>query len=404
MRVLVIEDSLVLIRPLCRMVEEIGFEACPVHSLAEMRLRMAQEPKFVAAIADYSLPDALNGEHLAELFQVAIPTIVLTSRSDVEMRERILQLPVVDYVTKESPAAFDYVMRMLIRIHKNPSIKVLIVDDSTSFRAFLREHLERHLYQVLEASNAKQALECLHQEKSIKLVLTDNDMPGMDGIRMTSTIRRFLDHDRLAIIGISSNADPTMTTRFIKAGADDYLQKPFNFEEFFCRVTRNVEFVENLAALKDSADRDPLTGLANRRYFFEQVMQLKDGYSLAVLDIDFFKNVNDQYGHDVGDHVICNTARLMEQFFPEGVVARFGGEEFVILSPNPMEKDMRQRLEDLRQAIESCVIVTTKGSLRYTVSMGMAAADLPEISRLLKLADERLYHAKQNGRNQICEG
>lgn len=403
-RVLVIEDSMVLIRPLCRMVEEIGLSPLPVCSQLEVREALASGQHFLAAVADYNLPDSPAGEHLPLLFQQAIPTIVLTSRTDGEVRDHILQLPVVDYVSKESPAAFDYVMRMLTRIRKNPGIKVLVVDDSASYRQFLRENLERHRYQVLEAEDAKQALEILHRDKHIKLVLSDNDMPGMDGVRMTSTIRRFLDHDRLAIIGISGNQDPTMTTRFIKAGADDFLQKPFNFEEFFCRVTRNVEFVENLESLKETADRDPLTNLSNRRHFFEQVMQLKNGYGVAVLDIDHFKRVNDQYGHDVGDQVICNTARLMEQFFPDGIVARFGGEEFVILSPSPIELDMVCRLESLRLAIESCILTTAKGGLRYTVSIGVAASDMPEVSRLLKLADERLYHAKQHGRNQVCGG
>jgi PleD family two-component response regulator len=120
---------------------------------------------------------------------------------------------------------------------------------------------------VIEAADAEQALAILRRERGIRLVLTDHDMPGMDGVRMTSTVRRFLDHTHLAIIGISGSQDPTMTARFIKAGADDYLQKPFNYEEFFCRVTRNVEFVENLQALKESANKDHLSGLSNRRHF-----------------------------------------------------------------------------------------------------------------------------------------
>jgi PleD family two-component response regulator len=266
-RILVIEDSLMLIRPLCRLVNKQGFVAVPATSLAEVRQALAEDARFMAAVADYCLPDAPSGEVLPLLLENRIPTVVLTAHNDMPTRERVLGMPVVDYIPKESPSAFEYVMKMLRRIRVNPGIKVLVVDDSQAVRQFLRTQLERHLYQVIEAADAEQALAILRRERGIKLVLTDHDMPGMDGVRMTSTVRRFLDHTHLAIIGISGSQDPTMTARFIKAGADDYLQKPFNYEEFFCRVTRNVEFVENLQALKESANKDHLSGLSNRRHF-----------------------------------------------------------------------------------------------------------------------------------------
>jgi len=403
-RILVIEDSLMLIRPLCRMVNKNGFEAVPATSMAEVRQALAEDPRFMAAVADYCLPDAPTGEVLPLLLENRIPTVVLTAHNDMQTRERVLGMPVVDYIPKESPSAFEYVMKMLRRIRVNPGIKVLVVDDSQAVRQFLRMQLERHRYQVLEAADAEQAMDTLRRESGIRLILTDHDMPGMDGVRMTSTIRRFMDHTRLAIIGISGSQDPTMTARFIKAGADDYLQKPFNYEEFFCRVTRNVEFVENLQALKESANKDPLTGLSNRRHFFEQVASLHEGYGVAMLDIDLFKAINDNYGHDVGDQVICQTARLLESFFPDDIVARFGGEEFVILAQAPDANDMLRQLDKLRRALANQVMSTPQGDLRFSVSIGMAVGQHAEISNLLKRADTYLYQAKQSGRNQVCGG
>ncbi|BBF86131.1 response regulator protein [Aquitalea magnusonii] len=403
-RILVIEDSLMLIRPLCRLVNKQGFIAVPVTSLAEVRQALAVDPRFMAAVADYCLPDAPSGEVLPLLLENRIPTVVLTAHNDMATRERVLSMPVVDYIPKESPSAFEYVMKMLRRIRLNPSIKVLVVDDSLAMRQLLRTQLERHLYQVLEAADAEQALTILRQERGIKLVLTDHDMPGMDGVRMTSTVRRFLDPTHLAIIGISGSQDPTMTARFIKAGADDYLQKPFNYEEFFCRVTRNVEFVENLQALKESASKDPLSGLSNRRHFFEQASALRHNIGVAVLDIDLFKRINDGYGHDVGDRVIYQTARLLESFFPDDIVARFGGEEFVILSQEVNASVMLAQLDKLRRALANLEISTPLGDLRFTVSIGMAATDESDIGNLLKQADNYLYQAKHRGRNQVCGG
>lgn len=401
-RVLVIEDSTMLIRPVCRMVEELGFEAVPVMSLAELEQQLASETRFSAAVADYCLPDAPSGEALPPLFRAGIPTIVLTAHNDQQTRDDILSMPVVDYIPKDSPSALDYLMRMLKRIDRNPQIKVLVVDDSLTTRSLLREYLQRHLYQVLEAVDAEAALQILREHSDVSLVLADYGMPGMDGAQMTSAIRRLYTHTRLAIVGISVQQDKTMTPRFLKAGADDYLQKPFTFEEFTCRITRNIEFVENLMTLEHLAHADPLTGLSNRRHLFEQVQKIRGAYGIAIIDIDHFKQINDGFGHDVGDVVIQHLADRLREHFPRAIVARFGGEEFVVLMKRDAAHPLAQRLEELRQEVEKEEVDSHKGTVRYTISIGMAAATAPDIRELLRLADERLYKAKQNGRNRVC--
>ena len=401
-RVLVIEDSTMLIRPVCRMVEELGFEAEPAQSLAELHEKLAGDVHFIAAVADYCLPDAPNGEALPLLLQNGIPTIVLTAHNDQQTREDILSMPVVDYIPKDSPSALDYLMRMLKRIDRNPQIKVLVVDDSHTTRSLLRDYLQRHLYQVLEAVDAEEALQILREQSDVSLVLADFGMPGMDGAQMTSAIRRLYTHTRLAIVGISVQQDKTMTPRFLKAGADDYLQKPFTFEEFTCRITRNVEFVENLMTLEHLAHADPLTGLSNRRHLFEQVQKVRGAYGIAILDIDHFKLINDGFGHDVGDVVIQHLADRLREHFPRDIVARFGGEEFVVLMKRDAAHPLAQRLEALRQDVERQAVESHKGPVNYTISIGMAAATAPDIRELLRLADERLYKAKQGGRNRVC--
>jgi diguanylate cyclase (GGDEF)-like protein len=125
---------------------------------------------------------------------------------------------------------------------------------------------------------------------------------------------------------------------------------------------------------------------------------------VAVLDIDLFKRINDGYGHDMGDRVISQTARLLESFFPDDIIARFGGEEFVILCQQVHAPVMLAQLDKLRRALANLEISTPLGDLRFTVSIGMAAAEESDIGNLLKQADNYLYQAKHQGRNQVCGG
>ena len=401
-RALIIEDSSTLIRPLCRMAEEQGFEAVAAMTFAEAQQAFADNPQFSVAVADYCLPDATDGEALEWVLQQGIPTIVMTSRQHANIHHTILQRPVVDYIPKESPSAPEYLSRLLRRIYRNPEICVLVVDDSQAARGELCSYLHRHCYRTRMASNAEEALRALHEDPSISLVLADYNMPDIDGIQMTSTIRRFTGPNRIAIVGISGSGSPDLTPRFLKAGADDYLQKPFSYEEFICRVTRNVEFVENLATLEHIAHADPLTGLSNRRHFFEEVQKMRGDFGIGMLDIDHFKQINDTFGHDVGDMVICQVADTLRRHFPGSLIARFGGEEFVVVMERDPLHPLAQRLEELRREVAAQVRLQEKGDLRFTVSAGMAAGLDKDGRDLLKLADERLYKAKTHGRNQVC--
>ena len=129
-----------------------------------------------------------------------------------------------------------------------------------------------------------------------------------------------------------------------------------------------------------------------------------NGCALLMVDVDLFKRINDGFGHDIGDRVICQTARLLESFFPDDIIARFGGEEFVILAQPMDAPGMLRQLDKLRRALANLSISTPLGDLRFTVSIGMAAAEEADIGTLLKQADNYLYQAKHNGRNQVCGG
>lgn len=400
--VLVIEDSTSTLRMLSRLLRENGYLPVEASSLAETKAQLATGTPYLCAIMDYTLPDAPDGEALPLLLDAKIPTIILTGNTDQGVRERLLMEAVFDYVPKDSPAAFEYLLKMVRRVERNPQLKVLLVDDSVTIRNYLRTLLERQCYQVLEAPDAETALALLKTEKGIKLVLADQDMPGMNGVRMTSEIRRMHGPDSMAIVGLSGSNQQGLTARFIKAGADDFLQKPFNHEEFFCRVTRNIEFIENIAALAHAANTDALTGLYNRRKFFAEIGHQQGGCTIAMLDIDHFKKINDRYGHNIGDLALQHVSRLLQTAFANCLVARFGGEEFAVLLPGYTPMEHRARLQAFCNLVAASPIGEGEEYISVTISIGFASAAEPNIPQLIKLADDNLYKAKSGGRNQVC--
>ncbi|MDX2367630.1 MAG: diguanylate cyclase [Colwellia sp.] len=142
----------------------------------------------------------------------------------------------------------------------------------------------------------------------------------MDGIALTNEIRKKYSRELLAVIGISGASDGLHSARFIKNGADDFLRKPFCPEEFYCRITQNIESLNNIAQIQHAANTDYLTELFNRRAFFSNAEQRiveytmrNIHYCLAVLDIDYFKKVNDNYGHNAGDQVLKVLALYMRK-------------------------------------------------------------------------------------------
>jgi diguanylate cyclase (GGDEF)-like protein len=233
----------------------------------------------------------------------------------------------------------------------------------------------------------------------------------MDGIQLTKKIRRRYNKDQVAIIGISAQEKKILSAHFIKNGANDFIHKPFLSEEFYCRVTQNIELLERIEKIKELSNKDYMTGLYNRRYFFESGRKLfkkaeKQNYSIviAMVDIDFFKQINDTYGHDAGDEVIKNVSGILKKRFRESdIVSRFGGEEFCILAMNMEPKHSFMLFEELRKMIEISEIRVGDKTIQTTVSIGVCATPLSSLDEMIKQADLMLYKAKKAGRNRVFE-
>ncbi|HDM8067911.1 diguanylate cyclase [Vibrio harveyi] len=397
-KILVVEDSRAFNNYLQQILNQAGYEVLAAESYAEAQSILTSQPELLCAVLDYCLPDAQDGEIIDLVLSHQQKVIVLTAMLQDDAREKMLAKGVLDYILKDSMASVSYLLPLIKRLTNNQQHKCLVVDDSMTVRRHVVQLLEHQYIQTLQAENGQQAIEVIEKNPDITLVLTDHDMPIKDGITMIRELRQKLDKNQLAILGISGSDDHSMTARFLKAGANDFLYKPFNQEEFFCRVHQILDMKEATTDLFRMANQDSLTGLWNRRFLFGQTCDNDEQRNIAMLDIDFFKKVNDNYGHDGGDAALVMVANILKIYFPDDVIARFGGEEFCIQAYGSYD-DFVTRLEQMRQRVEKTPIPYQDDQIQVTISVGVSNIK-GNLDQQIKVADDRLYQAKGNGRNQ----
>ena len=409
--VLVIEDQKSLAGLLAAMIRERwGCEVHLAHSLEQTaNLLSTQDPPYRVAVCDLNLPDAPYGEVIDLVKSADVAAIALTGSFGEDLREAILKKGVIDYVPKDSTNSFGYVTELVGRLQKNYRIKLLVVDDSLSARAVLKHILEMLRFTVLTANDGAEALAVLEAHPDIALMLSDYAMPVMDGFELTAQARKLYGKERLAIIGISASEDKLISSQFLKNGANDFITKPYSYEEILCRVNQNLEMLEIIRINRDAATRDYLTRLYNRRYFFETGSPLHAAaksrqrpLTAAMLDIDHFKKINDQYGHDCGDEVLRQVARLLDHHLGQWLVARLGGEEFAVLLEETTLDEARGHLEALRQAIAATPLSCGGRTIPVTISIGLSGQPGESIDDTIKSADLALYQAKEGGRNRVA--
>ncbi|KIP99188.1 chemotaxis protein CheY [Agrobacterium tumefaciens] len=223
---------------ICRNFEEL--QECYEHSSEEVTL----------AVSNINLPGAENGEALEYLVDLSIPTIVFTSTFHEDTREKLITKEVVDYILKDNVFAVDMLTESVCRFLTNHRHHVLIVDDSPTARALLSSRLKRYNFRVSLAENGAKALEILRKNPDIGLVVTDYNMPDIDGFELTRRIRTMRGSHELRIIGVSSSNNRLLSARFLKAGGNDFMLRPFIDEEFYCRVNQNLDTLVQIQAAK----------------------------------------------------------------------------------------------------------------------------------------------------------
>ena len=410
-RILVIEDNKTLANLIAKKIGmELQFEVDIAYRLSEAKLFLSRYQYFVV-LTDLNLPDSPDGEVVDYLLQKKQKVIILTSNIDKNFRKKMLQKSIIDYIKKSGAQDIKYIITMLKRLQANQQHTVLVADDSMPMRNQYKSMLENLFFKVVTVAHGEEALNYLQVNPNISLVVTDYNMPVIDGLELTKELRKEHDKNDLPIIAVSSSEDEEVLALFLKNGANDYIKKPFSKEEFYCRIDNTIEAYENIQTILNSANRDFLTGLYNRRYFFahidEYIKKAQEEYLglyIAMLDIDNFKRINDTYGHDDGDKAIVGLSEILRtNTKPQDLVARFGGEEFCVALLVENDEIAFGVFERIRRNVEEFSFTAHNGeSVSFTVSIGLTKYEADEgINEAINQADMNLYEAKNSGKNQV---
>lgn len=310
-------------------------------------------------------------------------------------------------------------------------IAVLAVDDDPVSLRLLVRHMRNERFDVSMARSGKEGLKKALQEKPDILVI-DHEMPGLSGLEVVEALRRSSVGSSMYILLVTGNDNDDLLIEAFDAGVDDFVPKPFRPRLLSARIKAGVRIAnlqrkverDRKTILDQLADRnalnrklrtasltDPLTGLPNRRHCMNRLeaewkSTERTGvpFSVIMLDIDHFKSVNDNFGHDVGDDVLQATALAIKGALRgEDEVCRLGGEEFLVICRNAFEQDGTIVAERIRKAVESNVVPTPGFERAVTVSLGVAGTHpgVASLMDLLKSSDEAVYQAKNGGRNQV---
>jgi two-component system cell cycle response regulator len=305
------------------------------------------------------------------------------------------------------------------------SARILIVDDHEDNVELLRARLESWGYQTNSAKDGAEALATI-EDTLPDLVLLDIMMPKIDGIEVARRVKSNPDLPFIPIIMQTALDSTENKVEGLEAGADDYITKPIDFPELKARLRsmlrikrlqeeieeRERELMEANERLRYMSQTDALTGLDNRRHIetrieemFEHAKRLAEPFACVMVDLDKFKSVNDQYGHQAGDAVLKQLAKILKQEVREiDHAGRYGGEEFILLLTGTVLDAAVTFAERVRKAIESHTFTFEDIAIKRTASFGVAAWPHPKITTcdgLVKAADESLYVAKETGRNRV---
>ncbi len=296
------------------------------------------------------------------------------------------------------------------RILTSGKTQVLVVDSDPESLQQQMNLIAKQRFQIVAVETGAAALDALDSHKGIDMVVCDLDLADMDGFTLLGAIRERHGDDTVRVVGLCKSEDRMVAARFLRAGGDEYIQKPFLIEEFNSRIFHVAAIQKRVQSLHRIAARDYLTDIYNRRYFFEtgprlvdQALRRGEAMSIAILDIDHFKRLNDTYGHEVGDVVLKAVARRLKQRVGDShLLARLGGEEFGIIFNGLALEEALDYCERLRVELAARSIDADGEPLTITVSAGLAAISEREtFDNYLNAADQFLYMAKHAGRNRV---
>lgn len=305
----------------------------------------------------------------------------------------------------------------------NRQVKILLIDDTPVNLEIAGKILEKENYDIYIAESGYTALELI-EEIDFDLILLDIMMPEMDGFETYKKMKEYIKFNDAPVIFLTAKVDIESVVNGFELGAVDYIRKPFNGLELKARVKTHVELKKMREELEEKnkslhdayekleiiATTDPLTGLFNRREITKKLEEEQirfdrnnNPFSVLIADIDFFKKVNDTYGHNYGDFILKSVANILKTTSrKQDSVSRWGGEEFLLLLPETDISGAALLAEKLRSKIENMIFDDGEFQIKVTLTFGVNVYDKVEnIDSLISKADSALYEGKQKSRNCV---
>jgi len=411
-RLLIVEDDQELAQQLAVEARSWGMDVEVVHDLSNTYLAIAKNPPDLVLLDLVVSEASETGLDLLRFISAKtppIPAIVLTSRDSFPHRLEVARLGGCGFISK--PISLNQVMQTVNQVLQQNNLeqfKVMIVDDDPAILSTLTSYFAAWSIHLTILDDPRNFWETLERFSPDLLVL-DINMPYVNGFELCQVIRNDNQWHGLPVLFISSQDDQATIEKVFRVGADDFISKPLSEQVVTNRIFNRLQ---RLNFMRGLAEVDLLTGIANRRKFTKEWERLRrlsirhtQSMCLAILDLDNFKLVNDRYGHETGDRVLHDLGKLLlRSFRPEDLIARWGGEEFVVGWYQISKAEAYQYLEKVLESLRALEFTAADGrSFRISFSAGLVQypEDGDNFSHLYHRADHLLYQAKQMGRDRI---
>ena len=339
-----------------------------------------------------------------------IPMLILTGSHNLHLRDSMIKTyPIIDYATKDSSKNFHYISSLITHMQNAQNVEILLVSNSDHDRNYMYDNLlRRYPFEIIDANHRESVADAIENHHNIKIMIIDM-MPEEDALQIVEDVREFEQKDSLAIMAVTYKENTYLAAKYLQLGANDFIMKPIDIETFHSRMNVMIEILSLFQKLQKLANVDFLTGLYNRRYFFESGHMLYANAQrkninivTAMIDIDHFKSINDTYGHNTGDLVLKEISYLFKQSFrTSDLIARVGGEEFAVILVDAKEEHVSELFEELRKKVENLTIQTETHTINVTISIGVTFEVNESLEKTIQLADQNLYEAKETGRNRV---
>lgn len=409
--VLIVDDDKNFCNTLALQLEHLGYRTRSINQLDEL-VQSVKNYKPHAIFMDIIFNGQANAgtkmiKAIRDEEDISVPIVFMSARDDMNSRLEAVRSDGVAFLSKNfNLGELKNLIDVIIPLQKNSSYKVLIIDDdkiSSSFCSAILEHAGIHVSCLYTHENMFESIVNFDPD----VILLDMYMPNVDGFEMSSVIRQHQNFSAIPIVIMSSETDINKQFRTRSVGADDFILKPFKPHHLIDTIMNRIQRSRQTKRLIYT---DGLTGLLLFNKIKDQISNLLEScvrynldFSIALIDLDHFKQVNDVYGHLTGDQILRNFSEfLLSRVRKSDIVTRSGGEEFTIIFPYTNADNARRALNALREGFAQRLQHAEDKEFKVTFSAGIANINrFQDLISLLAAADQALYRAKEKGRNTI---